>query len=135
MRNLILVGLTLLVSAAACDESPTDATEEAAVVGNVVSEDPVAYGPNAEVIVRMSDVSLQDVAAPVVSEQIVSGPGELPVPFLLLYDPEQIDPRNTYAVGARIEEGDRLLYINKTSFPVITQGNPTEVDVVVEEVN
>ena len=133
MRSVFIICLSLVVSAAAC--SPTNSTETSAVTGNVVSAEPVPLGPNDQVIVRLSDVSLQDVTAPVLAEQIISGPGELPVPFVLSYEVDEIDPQHTYAVGARIERVSELLYINTTSYPVITQGNSTEVDVVVEKVN
>lgn len=132
-RSIFVMSLSFLVSITAC--SPTSSTEASAVTGNVVSTEPVPLGPTDRVIVRLSDVSLQDVAAPVLAEQITSGPGELPVPFVLSYDVDEIDPRNTYVVGARIERGSELLYINTTSYPVITHENPNEVDVVVEKVN
>ncbi len=135
MRNLLALAITLLVSAAACDDSSTNSTELSTVRGRVISDQAVSFDANSQVIVRLSDVSLQDVAAPVISEQIISGPGELPVPFLLPYDAEEIEERNTYSVGARIERGNTLLYISTTANLVITHGNPDRTDVEVEQVN
>ena len=127
--------LTLLLFAAACGDSTTDSTELSTVRGRVISDQAVTIDADSELIVRLSDVSLQDVAAPVISELIISGPRELPVPFVLPYNPEEIDERNTYSVGARIQRGNTLLYISTTSNPVITRGNPDRTDVEVEQVN
>ena len=101
----------------------------------MISDQPVSFDANSRVIVRLSDVSLQDVVAPVISEVVLSGPRELPVPFVLPYNPEEIDERNTYSVSARIERGTTLLYISTTSNSVITRGNPDRTDVEVEQVN
>jgi putative lipoprotein len=55
------------------------------------------------------------------------------VPFpRAAYDPAQIDPRMTYAVSARITEGNELLFISDTVYPVLTRGAPlTGVDILV----
>ena len=135
MRKLILFTSTLLLFAAACDDSTTDATEFSTVRGVVVSDQAVNYDADSELIVRLLDVSLQDIPALIISEQVISGPEELPVPFLLPYDPEQIVEGHTYSVGARIERGTTLLYISDTSNPVITRGNPNRTTVDVVQVN
>ncbi len=135
MRYTTLFTLTLLLFAAACGDSTTDSTELLTVRGVVVSDQAVTFDADSVLIVRLSDVSLQDTLSPIVSEQVISGPRELPVPFPLPYSPEQIGEGNTYSVGARIERGTTLLYISTTSNPVITNGNPDRTDVEVEQVN
>jgi putative lipoprotein len=78
------------------------------------------------------DISKQDVAAETIAEQKISNTGQVPIPFELWYDPDKINLRMTYAVQARIEQGDRLLFISTRAFPVITRGNPTNVEVRVD---
>jgi hypothetical protein len=80
-------------------------------------------------------VSRADAPAAVISQQVITTTGEQPpFPFSLPYDPAQIDERYTYAMQARIESDGQLLFINTESYPVITKGNPTEVEVVVQRV-
>lgn len=134
MRNWMLFNLTLLLFTTSCGDSSTDATELSTVRGVVLSDQPVSLDADSELLIRLSDVSLQDVAAPVISEVILSGPRELPVPFVLPYDPAEIGEGRTYSVGARIERGTTLLYISTTSNPVITNGTE-RTTVEVEQVN
>ena len=57
---------------------------------------------------------------------------QLPVPYELPYDPDDIDERHTYTVFVRIETSGSLIYISDTAYPVITNDAPTEdVEVVV----
>ena len=133
MRYTLFLTLTLFF--VACGDSSTDSTELSTVRGVVISDQAVTIDADSVLIVRLSDVSLQDAIAPVISEVVLSGPRELAVPFVLPYNPEEIDERNTYSVGARIERGTTLLYISTTSNPVITRGNPDRTDVEVEQVN
>lgn len=59
---------------------------------------------------------------------------QMPIPFAVPYDPGKIEENPTYSLRVRIEEGTgKLLFINDTSIPVITQGNPTQDIVVILE--
>jgi len=80
------------------------------------------------------DISKQDVPAVTIAEQKITHPGRVPIPFELRYDPDKIDPRMTYAVQARIEQGGKLLFNSTQVFPVITRGNPSYMEVKVEPV-
>jgi uncharacterized lipoprotein YbaY len=68
------------------------------------------------------------------SQALVAGDRQVPIPFALIYSPEQIDPRFSYAVQARITVDGQLRFINTTRTAVITQGNPTAVEVRVDPV-
>lgn len=47
------------------------------------------------------------------------------------YNEDDINPRNTYSIQARITESDgRLAFINDTAYDVITRANPTRIDMV-----
>ncbi len=127
--RLLLAG-ALLVSVAACD----GANEE--VSGSVAKLDRMALSQSAVVTVELRDTSLADAPAETLSTDVIElGGNQLPVPYLLSYDPSDIDERHTYTVFSRIEDGGQLLYITDTAYPVITRGNPTEdVEVVVVRV-
>ena len=79
--------------------------------------------------VRLRDVSYQDAAAPLIAEQVIHNPGQVPVEFKIEYDPEDINPRNIYSVQATIFESDgRMAFTNDTAYEVITRGNARKVD-------
>jgi len=103
----------------------------AKVTGKLISREPLALSTDAVVTVQLTDVSRQDVTAAVLAEQIITKPGQLPIPFELDYDPDSIDLKHRYAVQARIEEGGKLRYRNDTVHFVLTHGNPNTVDLAI----
>jgi len=105
------------------------------VSGTVTYLQRSALPPQAEIQVQLVDVSRADAPATVLATQTIMANGQqVPFAFELTYDPAQIDPRNTYAVQARISVDGQLLFISTSSYPVITRGNPTKVEIVVEPV-
>lgn len=127
--------------AAACqsDPAPENATSEvtsgsrpnASVSGIVTYHERLALTPDASLVVELRDVSYADAAAPLIARQTISGPGQVPIRYKVEYNREDIDPRNTYAVSARIIESDgRLAFTNDTAYDVITRGNPDKVDML-----
>jgi uncharacterized lipoprotein YbaY len=109
--------------------------ELAIVTGTVAYLPRIALPPQAVVEVKLLDVSRADAPAITIAEQIIPTNGrQVPIPFSLSYDPEAIEQRYRYAVQARILVNDRLLWISTTQYPVITQGNPSSVDILVEPV-
>ena len=108
----------------------------ASVTGNVVYRERMALTDDAVVTVQLQDVSLADAPAKVLGEQVIKGPGQVPIPYEVQYDEGEIDERHTYAIYARIDDGQgNLMFTTTQSYPVITHGNPTEdVEVLVERV-
>jgi uncharacterized lipoprotein YbaY/heat shock protein HslJ len=107
----------------------------AAVRGTVTYRERIALPPQAVIEVQLVDVSLADAPATVISSVSINAEGrQVPFAFELPYDPAQIDPRFPYAVQARITVDGQLRFISTTRNAVITQGNPTELDVVVSPV-
>ena len=126
-----LVAPTSINTAAACPggtEAPQDA-----VTGTVTYRRPVPLPPSAVISVRLLDASREDIASAVIAEDRLSAEGkQVPIAFDLPYDPTKIQQRNRYVVRAEIRDGERLLFTTDTSYPVITQGNPTTgVEIVV----
>src|SRR4030042_6615469 len=117
---MLLFGMTSL---AACGGS-----SKAAVTGTVTYLLRIALPPEAVVTVRIEDVSKADVLAEVIGEQVIQTKGaQVPIPFSVPYDPDKIDDNHSYSLRVRIEDGSgKLLFINDTSIPVITRGNPTQ---------
>ncbi|WP_419847945.1 YbaY family lipoprotein [Candidatus Poriferisocius sp.] len=108
-----------------------DPDANASVTGTVTYRERIALSPGAVVTVQLRDTSLMDVASELIAEQVIANPGQVPVAFEVYYNEDDIDPRNTYSIQARITESDgRLAFINDTAYDVITRGNPTRVDMV-----
>jgi putative lipoprotein len=107
----------------------------ARVTGTVTDLQRIALPPTAMIRVQLADVSRADAPAVVLGEQVIQAGGkQVPFAFEIPYDPAKINPRFTYAVGARIEDGGKLLFINDQRFAVITRGAPTHVDMVLRPV-
>jgi putative lipoprotein len=86
--------------------------------------------------VQLLDVSFADVAATVLDSLTLrpTAGKQVPYDFLLRYDPAQINARNTYAVQARILVDGKLLFTTTEVYPVITRGNPLDVNIMLQQV-
>ncbi len=133
--------LALLALVANCQTAPgpSDGTFEipsgrepnAAVSGTVTYRERIALTPGATLVVELRDVSLQDAAAPLIAQQTIENPGQVPIEFRVEYSRDDINSRNTYAIQAKIIESDgRLAFTNDTAYDVITRGNPSHIDML-----
>ena len=69
-----------------------------------------------------------------IAEEVIKSEGdEIPMPFVVIYDPGRINEEHSYSITVKIQDDlGNLLYTNNDSIPVITQGNPTQhIDVPV----
>ncbi len=119
-----------LVACAGPSGEPRSAGLTAAVSGTITYRERIALRADAFVVIQLQDVSRLDAPGLVIGEQRIDSPGQVPVRFEIRYDPARTDPQRTYAISARIFQGDRLLFINDTAVHVITRGNPTQVDMI-----
>ncbi len=107
----------------------------ATVSGTVSYRQRIALPSDAILVVRLEDVSRADAPSTVVAEQTIETAGQqVPIAFTLTYEPDQIQPQNRYVVRAQIFYGDQLRWTSTTAYPVITQDNPTEVAIMLEQV-
>ena len=127
MMNTV-IGIALVLLAVACG---TLFDSGNSVTGSVAYRERIALSPGARLEVQLRDVSYQDAAAPLIAEQIIQNPGQVPIEFKIEYDPDDIESRNTYSVQATIYESDgRMAFTNDTAYDVITRGNPDKVDML-----
>ncbi|MBD8493566.1 YbaY family lipoprotein [Pseudomonas syringae] len=107
MKTLALITLAGLLSA--CSTMPT---QMGRLDGEVFYLQRMALPPSATLDVTLQDISHADAPAVVLARQ--SGPiqGQVPLPFILRYRQDQVQPGHRYAVSARIESEGRLLFIN-----------------------
>ena len=105
-----------------------------AVTGTITFDGEPSIPEGADLTVQLRDVSYQDAPAPLISSQTIEDPGSFPVDFAVPYDPNAIDDLATYGPQVSVTLDDRLLYVNDTSFNVLTFGYPSRgVDMWVVE--
>ncbi|MBN8937939.1 MAG: YbaY family lipoprotein [Rhizobiales bacterium] len=123
-----LVGLALLAP------SGEAAAATLTLRGTVAYRERIALPRSAVVEVKLVDVSLADAPARTIAEtRIAAGPRN-PVRYTLRFDRAEIQPRRSYALQARISDGDRLLFITTTRHTVFA-GGPNRTDIRVERVS
>ncbi len=120
-RLLALFAAPLLAAgllSACASQAPT-----ASVTGEVFYLQRMALPPQAVLSVTLQDVSLAD--APSIELARQQGPvnGQVPLPFRLDYNPQQVDQRHRYSVSARIELDGRLLFISTQHYGVKLDGS------------
>lgn len=115
MKHLILA-LATTVLAACAGHAPDNM--KGTLDGEVFYLQRMALPPTATLKVTLQDVSLADAAAQTLASE--SGPikGQVPLPFHLTYDQQQVKPGHTYAVSARIEVDGKLLLISTERYTV-----------------
>jgi Type III secretion system lipoprotein chaperone (YscW) len=84
--------------------------------------------------VRLLDISRADAAATVIAETIIENAGQPPYAFTLAYEPAQIIERHLYAVRAILTHEGQLLFTTDQIYPVITNGAPKEVSLMLKQV-
>ena len=132
---LFFSGLILLPG---CQEDgqPTRSGGQATVTGTLTYREDVSLAPGSVAEIELRDVTLLDVASTLIARQVIPDPGPVPIRFRIEYNREEILPDNRYAVQARINYPDgSLAFTNDTAYEVITQGQPSEVDMVLVMVN
>lgn len=137
--GLITVSLllcTIVTCSAAAIALFTNSRQVTSVSGTVAYRQRIALPPDVVVTVRIDDVSRADAPATTIGQQIIRNPGQVPIPFNVRCNAQDIEDNHSYSVAARIEDpSGKLLFISTQHYPVITRGNPThDVQVMVEQV-
>jgi uncharacterized lipoprotein YbaY len=115
-------------------ENPLNSEPAAGTVsGTVTYLQRIALPPSAVIQVELQDVSLVDSPAKLIAdEKITLGERQAPVPFELKFDATKIDANHRYAINARILVDGRLRFINNTAYPVLPQGHPAHVELILQ---
>ena len=124
-RLLLAVGLL-----ASCAGNPNLPPPPNWVSGHVTYRERVALPADAEVRVMLVDASRQDSAAVVADTIIRPGGRQVPVPFVLRFDPRRLDERRDYALRATITAAGRAIFTTPGVVKVVTRDHPNMVDLV-----
>jgi putative lipoprotein len=103
------------------------------VAGSITYRERIALPPDAVVEIWIADVSPGMIVAQVLlADTTVRAEGrQVPLPFELRFDPARAEATHTYALKAVIKSADgQELFTSGDSTFVITQGNPSRVDLV-----
>ena len=133
VRSWLSAWLLLCVAMPGCATrgTPDAGTPEAegVVKGRVSYRERVALPPDAVVDLWIMDVSSGIVAQVITAEASVPTEGrQVPIPFEVRYDPARIAADHPYGIRAVIRAGGRTMFESEEPVLVITQGNPTDVD-------
>ena len=117
-------------------ESEGMAGPEGVISGVVTYLNRSALPPVAVIEVQLQDVTIADAPSTVLaSQRQVAGGRQVPIPFELAYNPNQIQEGRIYALSVRITIDGALRYINTTLQRVLNDGAPaTDIEVVVQPV-
>jgi putative lipoprotein len=101
--------------------------------GTVTYRERMVLPPTAVVEVKLLDVSLADAPARTISETRIPVGSRSSIRYSLRFDKSRILSRRSYALQARITDGDQLLFINTTRHTVFA-GGANNTDIRVERV-
>ncbi len=141
-KALIMMGALLTaVSITACSQisKPKHVVEnqvQQAITGNALYLQRIALPSDAVITVTLSDTSKMDAPAEIISQQSFSAKDQsTPFAFSLPYSEKRIQPNNRYTVSAKITVKGELLFINDTSYAVLTDpAHTTHLDVIMKRV-
>ena len=96
------------------------------VTGTVAYRQRIALPPNAAVHLTLESKTGGFVAA----QTIPSAGRQVPIPFHMCYLASDVDSEKTYELEALIVAGDKRMFHTAEGVPVITQGHPVNVEVM-----
>jgi putative lipoprotein len=132
---LSVFGLThsgLTQSAGAQSSSAPAAAAQPLVSGTISYSEHVTLPPDAAIEVKLQDVTGKKTIT--VAESVFSAGGrQVPIPFSLTYNPDDINPAHKYQINANISVNDKPMFISSTAYPVITHDAPSKVSIVLQQ--
>ncbi len=106
----VMVMLGLLTGCASSNNSVE-------IKGEVWFKERMALPADATLTIQVLDISKMDTAAVVLAE-VVKSPVKSNSPFEFVIPADQFQQGHTYAVGARIRIGDKLMFINTQTYRI-----------------
>lgn len=115
-------------------QSTAETKSGATVTGTAIYRERIAMQPEAVFEATLEDISNVDSPAEIVANARIENPGNPPYHFALDYDPSRIVENHSYSVRATIKVDGKLIFTSTQSYPVITRGNPQEVNIILRSV-
>jgi putative lipoprotein len=110
-----------------CHAKPSQ-TVPGTVTGTITYRERMALPEGATATVEIRDISRADAPAPVLATTTITPTGnQVPLNWLLTFDPAKIEPQASYSVSARInDKAGKLLWVSDTVEPALTRGAPAD---------
>ena len=106
--------------------APQNGNNSSVIRGNITYLQRIALAPNSTVTVRLVDVSLADAPSATIAEDTFDvSSRQVPIPFELRFNQNQIDSRQKYALQAEINTDGKRVFITDTVNSVLTLGSST----------
>ena len=112
----------------------TTAATADTVNGTALIRERIALPPDAVFEAVIEDIARADAPATPLAHTVIDDPGQSPIAFAIDYDTGALDPRAIYALRATIRRDGKLLFTTDTVTPVLGEGNPETVEVVMKMV-
>jgi putative lipoprotein len=109
--------------------------KQATLAGTITARERIALPSEARVEIQLLDATKGDDAESLVAERLLESPGQMPIPFTLPYDPRSIDANRTYTLRVRVRVADDLWFASPFDLRVLTAGNPSQVEVLLDRVS
>lgn len=116
-RSMIALTVAAIVLPAASATAQTTT-----LMGTVNYRERMALPGSSTVLVQLVDISKADAPAEIIAEDRITGATASPIPYRLRFDQSRIKLGRSYALQARISDGDRLLFINTTRHAIFAGG-------------
>lgn len=134
MRKLLIFAIIMIMATliSGCSSSSSGLAK---LEGEIFWEDGTVLPAGSTVSVQIVNASLADVTE-TLTQTSFEAKGSPPINFFIEYQESAVDERMTYTATVRIEDPDgTLLYITKTSQPVIVNGEVVDpIRILVEPV-
>ena len=96
------------------------------VTGTVTYRERISLSGDAVVRVTLRDLDERDT---MIGQRLLYDAGQVPIAFSVVYDPALVDKTHRYELRAEIVDDERLAFLTAETYPVITRGAPSKVEV------
>ncbi len=134
MRRTLARALALFLALAAPFALANPDGDETVVIGTLNYRGATSFPRNAKVVLQLVDLSRPMTAASVISEMTFLDPKPVAWPYQLQYPGQAIDPKGQYGIFAKVVVGNEVWFATLQAAPVITLGNPSRRDLLLEPI-
>lgn len=110
----------------AADQAPRSV--DARVTGTIALSNSQISASGTQLEISLTDVSAAKGSVEV-AKQTAQAPASFPAEYVLPYRSSAIEPQHRYTISARLLADGRPKWATDTAYAVITQGNPSHIDI------
>jgi uncharacterized lipoprotein YbaY len=134
MRRTLASFAAVLLALAAPFAFANPDGDETVVIGTINYRGATSFPRNAKVVLQIVDMSRPMTPSSVISEMTFLDPKPVAWPYQLEYHPQAIDKAAQYGIFAKVVVGNEVWFATMQAAPVITLGNPSRRDLLLEPV-